>query len=255
MGHHHYDTFGDEVNKPPGSPWQDEHTVYDTGKWRDLVFGITDGLICNYCTMLGVVVITGGNSNWVFLLCFISCIAQGCAKAGNDWASTTLQNEADDRELNTEKEHLMSHYEEEEAHMTKLLTEWGFLSDTTISLINEDCKRDPLRLHSKVELGLDLDKPKISPIKVSLSSLFYFSLGSFVSVLPWIPQWPSSVAFAINTFLVYLSLFIIGKFNGNFTPKYFKRSRTLYRQLVVSTVFFAVVGVASFFFKLISNSV
>ena len=228
------------------TPWKDEHDRKPTQDVRGGVNYFCDGLVSNTCTLLAIAVLSDFDVSWVLPLSTVTLFALAGSAGGAEWMTTILQNENELREFESEKMHLQQFPQEEETHMSRLLSLWG-LSEETVDLINSDTKKNPkllLWLHSKFELGLDIDAPPANPLRYALTAFLCFSFGAVVPVLPWFPLFYSSPATSLHNtaILVYLCLFGVSLFACTYTRNH---TKTIARQLIIPSVGFLIVGVSA----------
>eukprot|EP01060_Flectonema_neradi_P009700 TRINITY_DN168_c5_g1_i1.p1 TRINITY_DN168_c5_g1~~TRINITY_DN168_c5_g1_i1.p1 ORF type:complete len:286 (+),score=37.66 TRINITY_DN168_c5_g1_i1:41-859(+) len=242
----HSDTSSSTDTSHRQTPWKDEHDSKPSQDVRGGVNYFCDGLVANTCILIAVAVLSDFDVTWVLPISTVTLFALAGSAGGAEWVTTILQNENELREFESEKMHLQQFPQEEETHMSHLLSLWG-LSEETVDLINRDTKKNPklmLWLHSKFELGLDIDSPPASPFRYSLTAFLCFSVGAAVPVSPWLPWVYSSPATSLHftAILVYLCLFFVSLFTCTYTRNH---SKTIGRQLIIPSVGFIIVGVAA----------
>merc|ERR1712054_209442 len=93
-----------------------KHGEVNRGATRAAVLGFLDGLISNLCLILGVMspTLEGKQSdNRVILAGIAGIFAGACSMAVGEWLSMTAENDFLEKEIATEKEHLITHRQEE----------------------------------------------------------------------------------------------------------------------------------------------
>eukprot|EP01063_Lacrimia_lanifica_P030225 TRINITY_DN4772_c0_g1_i2.p1 TRINITY_DN4772_c0_g1~~TRINITY_DN4772_c0_g1_i2.p1 ORF type:complete len:238 (+),score=92.15 TRINITY_DN4772_c0_g1_i2:310-1023(+) len=215
-------------------------------------FGHPPLQVTSYGVMLGIVALSNMARDWVLLIGLTAMLTQAAAKAGSEWNSTVLQDEQDKKELKTESEHLHAFPDEEEQHMAALLEDFG-LQPRTIELINRDAKSRPdfmLRLHSKFELGLDLDAHLVrtSPWRIAVYTYASYVLGATLPLVPWLdPFFASSFsALLLSSLVVVVTLGAVSMFNASFCQTPLNRMKVLSLHSIFILGFLVVFLTASF---------
>ncbi|KAJ9471132.1 Vacuolar iron transporter 1 [Diplonema papillatum] len=189
--------------------FDDDHIDMD-GSFKAAVFGFNDGLTSNTCLMIGIASASHINPTAVLASGLVGLCSGAASMAAGEWISLTLQNRAEEGEIEKEKQHIRQYQAMEEQNLSQLLADYG-LSEPTISSISEDLRKagiDALtKFHAKMELGLDVDGAKGNPVKSMLFMAAAFSAGAVVPLFPWLPLWYPGPHVAL--FLsVALSLFV-----------------------------------------------
>jgi VIT1/CCC1 family predicted Fe2+/Mn2+ transporter len=115
--------------------------------------------------------------------------AGASSMACGEWLSARAEQDTHIRELAKERWHLQTIPQEEAAHMKAILQQYG-LRETTADAINADLAALPIAqqaiFHGKFELGLDVDEAGTAPWRNALAMWFFFVLGAFIPLCPWL---------------------------------------------------------------------
>ena len=149
-----------------------------------------------------------------------------------------------------EKIHLQHHPDEEDQHIAALLKDRLSLSDKTVAMIISDAKKSPngtLRLHSKIELGLDMDAPKVSPFWSGFDRFFSLVLGGAFTLLPYLHYFYTgrTSSFVASTLLTGLLVTSVGAYYSSITADPKKKFTIIKRHLVPTTIGFIVMALLS----------
>jgi len=173
-----------------GAGWSHRHRDVSGGSLRPTVFGAVDGLVTNASLIAGVG--GGGVSAHAIILTGVAALVAGAFSMGTgEYISVTNQNELVNSEVSLERAMLARFPAAEEAELAEYFCGYGADPGTAARMASAVSK-DPdtaLRLHTREELGLDpAELP--SPVIAGVASLFAFSLGALVPLLPYLFGWP-----------------------------------------------------------------
>eukprot|EP00659_Diplonema_papillatum_P000396 gene396-561_t len=185
------------------------------------------------------------------MLSWIGLFAHALSMTSSEWNSMQIQNEADIHELALEKQHLIQYPIEEEQHLTELLEEWG-LSRRTIALMNKDMAGRPdalLRLHGRIELGINCDHPLDNPDTAAVKVFFAFLVGGVVPLIPWTSLFffDGRRALAASACASFACLTAVGFVNSSLHVST-KLRKTVTQQVLISCVGFSLVFFVTAFF-------
>ncbi|MBV9793320.1 MAG: VIT1/CCC1 transporter family protein [Actinobacteria bacterium] len=166
--------------------WSHRHRDVSGGTLRPTVFGAVDGLVTNASLIAGVG--GGGVSAHAVILTGAASLVAGAFSMGfGEYISVTNQNELVQSEVSLERKMLARFPVAEQEELAGYFREYGADADTAAQMAAAVSK-DPdtaLRVHTREELGVDSrDLP--SPIVAGVASLFAFSLGALVPLLPYL---------------------------------------------------------------------
>jgi VIT1/CCC1 family predicted Fe2+/Mn2+ transporter len=170
--------------------WSHRHRDVSGGSLRPTVFGAVDGLVTNASLIAGVG--GGGVSAHAIILTGVAALVAGAFSMGTgEYISVTNQNELVHSEVSLERTMLARFPAAEEAELAEYFRGYGADPDTAARMAAAVSK-DPgtaLRLHTREELGVDPSELP-SPVVAGVASLFAFSLGALVPLLPYLAGWP-----------------------------------------------------------------
>jgi vacuolar iron transporter family protein len=166
--------------------WSHRHRDVSGGTLRPTVFGAVDGLVTNASLIAGVG--GGGVSAHAVILTGVASLVAGAFSMGfGEYISVTNQNELVQAEVSLEQKMLARFPVAEEEELAGYFREYGADADTAARMAAA-VSTDPdtaLRVHTREELGVDPHELP-SPVVAGVASLFAFSLGALVPLLPYL---------------------------------------------------------------------
>ena len=179
--------------------WSHRHRDVSGGTLRPTVFGAVDGLVTNASLIAGVG--GGGVSAHAVVLTGVAALVAGAFSMGTgEYISVTNQNELVYAEVNLERSMLARFPAAEELELADYFRDYGADAETAARMAAAVMK-DPgtaLRVHTREELGVDHTELP-SPILAGVASLFAFSFGALVPLLPYLLGFPVLAATLIIT--------------------------------------------------------
>jgi vacuolar iron transporter family protein len=179
--------------------WSHRHRDVSGGTLRPTVFGAVDGLVTNASLIAGVG--GAGVSAHAVVLTGVAALFAGAFSMGTgEYISVTNQNELVRSEVNLERSMLARFPAAEELELADYFRDYGADAETAARMAAAVMK-DPgtaLRVHTREELGVDLTALP-SPILAGVASLFAFSLGALVPLLPYLLGFPVLAAALVIT--------------------------------------------------------
>jgi VIT1/CCC1 family predicted Fe2+/Mn2+ transporter len=224
-----------------GAGWSHRHRDVSGGSLRPTVFGAVDGLVTNASLIAGVG--GGGVSARTIILTGVAALVAGAFSMGTgEYIAVTNQNELVQSEVSLERTMLARFPAAEEAELADYFCGYG-ADPGTAARMAAAVSKDPdtaLRLHTREELGLDpAELP--SAVLAGVASLFAFSLGALVPLLPYLLGWP---VLAASLGITAVALITGGMVVGRLTGRPVLRSGL--RQLLLGAVAVAITfGVGS----------
>ena len=169
-----------------GAGWSHGHRDVSGGWLRPTVFGMVDGLVTNASLISGL---GGGgvSAHTVVLTGTASLVAGAFSMATGEYISVTNQNELVAAEVSLERRMLARFPAAEEEELAGYFREYG-ADPATAARMASAVSADPktaLRLHTREELGVDAEELP-SPMLAGVASLFAFSFGALIPLLPWL---------------------------------------------------------------------
>jgi VIT1/CCC1 family predicted Fe2+/Mn2+ transporter len=166
--------------------WSHRHRDVSGGWLRPTVFGAVDGLVTNASLISGLG--GGGVSAHTVVLTGVASLVAGAFSMGTgEYISVTNQNELVGSEVKLEKRMLSRFPAAEEEELAGYFRDYGADPETASRMaaavsVNPEIA---LQVHTRQELGVDpQDLP--SPLLAGTSSLFAFSAGAVVPLLPYL---------------------------------------------------------------------
>lgn len=187
------------------------HSHGNSGSVRAAVLGVNDGLVSNFCLIMGVAGGTaGGDTNFIVLAGIAALIAGSLSMATGEYISVRSQKEIYEYQIQTERAELEEWPEEEKEELVLIYRAKG-LDEKLARKVASTVMSDPaiaLDTMAREELGLDPGGLG-SPWKASISSLLAFALGAAVPVIPIIFS-TGSTAIITSAIFSSIALFAVG---------------------------------------------
>ncbi|MFI5259892.1 MAG: VIT1/CCC1 transporter family protein [Candidatus Limnocylindrales bacterium] len=194
------------LREPPASP----HETRGASVVRPVVFGATDGLVCNLSLIMGVAGAAGEDPHSIIIAGVAGLLAGGFSMAVGEYVSVRSQRELLDYQIELQR-HQLHHTPEQERQILREIYEAKGLSSAEADLIVKRIMNDPERAIDtfvREEIGLSAETMG-SPTAAGLGSLCAFALGAFVPLLPFLLLNGAS-AFGLSVAGSGLALFAIG---------------------------------------------
>lgn len=186
---------------------------------RAAVLGANDGLVSNFCLIMGVAGAGTGNKA-ILLTALAGLIAGACSMALGEWLSVTNARELAKTQVAKEAEEL-DHSPEAEEHELRLIYRAKGLSADEAKRVAAQLMRDrdhALDALTREELGLDPAELGGNPWSAAATSFFLFALGAIFPAMPFL--WSSgAVAISQCIALSVLALAAIGVFTSLFNGR------------------------------------
>jgi VIT1/CCC1 family predicted Fe2+/Mn2+ transporter len=192
--------------KPPASP----HETRGASIVRPVVFGATDGLVCNLSLIMGVAGAAKEDPHSIVVAGVAGLLAGGFSMAVGEYVSVRSQRELLDYQIELQR-HQLHHTPEQERGILMEIYEAKGPSRPEADLIVGRIMHDPERAIDtfvREEIGLSAETMG-SPVAAGLGSLSAFAIGAFVPLLPFILL-SGGTAFAVSIAASGLALFAIG---------------------------------------------
>jgi VIT1/CCC1 family predicted Fe2+/Mn2+ transporter len=196
----------DQWRQPPASP----HETRGASIVRPVVFGATDGLVCNLSLIMGVAGAAGQNPRSIVIAGVAGLLAGGFSMAVGEYVSVRSQRELLEYQIELQR-HQLHHTPEQERGILREIYEAKGLSRAESELIVQRIMIDPERAIDtfvREEIGLSAETMG-SPVTAGLGSLCAFALGAFVPILPFLVS-SGAPAFAFSIAMSGLALFAVG---------------------------------------------
>ncbi len=185
---------------------------------RAAVLGANDGLVSNFCLIMGVA--GAGAANSVILLTgFAGLLAGACSMALGEWLSVTNSRELAESQIAREKEELEQTPEAEQKELALIFQAKGLEKEEAQRVAAQIMSNKETALDTLVreELGIDPAEMGGNPWSAAGISFLLFALGAIVSLVPFLFT-SGTPAIMLSVGLSALALFAIGivtsLFNG-----------------------------------------
>jgi vacuolar iron transporter family protein len=209
---------------------------------RAAVLGANDGLVSNFCLIMGVAGAGTGNKA-ILLTGLAGLIAGACSMALGEWLSVTNARELAKTQIAREADEL-EHSPEAEEHELTLIYRAKGVDGSEAKRVASQIMRDKdkaLDVLTREELGLDPAELGGNPWSAAGVSFCLFALGAVVPVMPFL--WATGVPAIVQCIaLSMLALAGIGVFTSLFNGRSaaFSALRQILIGLVAATFTFGV---------------
>jgi VIT1/CCC1 family predicted Fe2+/Mn2+ transporter/rubrerythrin len=190
------------------------------GSLRAAVFGANDGLVSNFCLVMGI---AGANAEprFVLLAGIAGLLAGASSMAAGEYVSVQSQRELYEQQIALEREELEMSPEEEQEELSLIYQAKGIPPNEAEELArriisNPDTAIDTL---AREELGLD-PTALGSPWLAAASSFVAFAIGAAIPVIPYLIT-TGTAAFVASATVCGASLFVVGGVISLFTGRNF----------------------------------
>jgi VIT1/CCC1 family predicted Fe2+/Mn2+ transporter len=194
------------LRKPPSNP----HETRGASVVRPIVFGATDGLVCNLSLIMGVAGAAGEDPHSLVIAGVAGLLAGGFSMAVGEYVSVRSQRELLEYQIELQR-HQLHHTPEQERDILREIYEAKGLSRPEANLIVDRIMRNPERAIDtfvREEIGLSAETMG-SPVAAGLGSLGAFSMGALVPLVPFLIL-HGGAAFALSIAASGVALFAIG---------------------------------------------
>ena len=195
-----------ELFAAPESP----HETRGASVVRPVVFGATDGLVCNLSLIMGVAGAARADTQSIVIAGVAGLLAGGFSMCVGEYISVQSQRELLDYQIDLQRHQLHHTPEQERAILMDIYKAKG-LSNSEADLIVDRIMTDPERAIDtfvREEIGLSAETMG-SPVAAGLGSLSAFSLGAFIPLLPFLLL-GGEAAFGLSIAASAGALFIVG---------------------------------------------
>jgi vacuolar iron transporter family protein len=196
----------DQLRQPPSNP----HETRGASVVRPVVFGATDGLVCNLSLIMGVAGAAGEDPHSLVIAGVAGLLAGGFSMAVGEYVSVRSQRELLEYQIELQR-HQLHHTPEQERDILREIYEAKGLSRPESDLIVSRIMKDPERAIDtfvREEIGLSAETMG-SPVAAGLGSLGAFATGAMVPLLPFLLL-HGGAAFALSIAASGVALFAIG---------------------------------------------
>ncbi len=188
------------------------------GNLRAAVFGASDGLVSNFCLILGV---SGAASDGHFVLVsgVAGLLAGAFSMAAGEWISVRSQREMFEHQIGAEREELAQYPAEEAAELSLIYQARGLGKDDADRMSDQIIANPGYALDTLAREELGLDPAALgSPTGAALFSFASFATGASVPLAPFVLA-SGHAALAGALALTAAAMFAIGCTLSLFTGK------------------------------------
>ena len=178
---------------------------------RPVVFGATDGLVCNLSLIMGVAGAAGQDPHAIVIAGVAGLLAGGFSMAVGEYISVQSQREMLDYQIDLQR-HQLHHTPKQEREILREIYLAKGLSGAEADLIVKRIMQDPekaIDTFVREEIGLSAATMG-SPVAAGLGSMSAFSVGAIVPLLPFLLLGGGRMAFALSIAASGVALFAIG---------------------------------------------
>lgn len=191
--------------------------------FRELVFGLEDGMVSTLGAITGIAV---GTSNNLFIILsgIVIVIVEAISMGIGSYLSTKSIKELNERKLKEEKNQIEEEIKMEKQELFEIYVKEGWPKSFAKEMVQVASKNKKLFFKEMInkELKINLDETK-NPIRGAIFMFFFYVIGGSLPVLPYFFfKIPSSIILSIAVTLV--GLFILGVVTSRFTKRNWLKS-------------------------------
>ena len=162
------------------------HRNISGGGARAAVFGISDGLVSNVSLILGMAG-AHASAGSVRVAGVAGLIGGAFSMATGEYVSMRAQSELMERELDVERQAILTDPEDERRELAALYRSRGIEPDMADELSVKMMRNPDLALetHAREELGFTPGETG-RPFQAAASSFVMFAIGAFIPLAPWL---------------------------------------------------------------------
>ena len=157
------------------------HRSHRAGWLRAAVLGANDGIVSTASLVLGVAAAEAGRSG-VLTAGVAGLVAGAMSMAAGEYVSVYSQKDAEEADLDVERQELDEHPEFELEELTQLFVARGVDLQTSEKVAAQLTAHDALDAHAREELGI-LDRTTARPVQAAVASAATFAVGAAIPLL------------------------------------------------------------------------
>jgi vacuolar iron transporter family protein len=167
-----------------GEPW---HTAASGNNLRAAVLGASDGLVSNFCLIMGIAG-AGAENRAILLTGLAGLIAGACSMALGEWLSVTNARELASTQIAKEAEELEKTPQAEQRELELIYQAKGLPKQDAQRIATELMrdKKSALDTLAREELGIDPAELGGNPVSAAATSFALFSLGAIFPIVSFI---------------------------------------------------------------------
>ena len=200
----------------PTSP----HETRGASVVRPIVFGATDGLVCNLSLIMGVAGAARQDAHSIVIAGIAGLVAGAFSMAVGEYVSVQSQHELLDYQIDLERRQLRDTPDRERDILLDIYEAKGLLPAEARLIVGRIMKnhRRAVDTFVREEIGLSSETMG-SPVAAGLGSLVAFSFGAAVPLVPFLLL-AGLAAFAFSVAASALALFAVGLAVSNLTHRH-----------------------------------
>ena len=194
------------------------HRANYGGSLRAAVFGANDGLVSNFCLVMGV---AGANVDpRIVLLAGIAGLLAGASSmAAGEYVSVSSQRELYEQQIAVERQELEMAPEEEKEELSLIYQAKGIPLEQAEALAERIIASPETAIDTLAREELGLDPSALgSPWGAATSSFFSFAVGATLPVVPYLLL-SGTAAFFASAIVCGVALFVVGALISVFTGR------------------------------------
>ena len=192
-------------------PSANPHETRGASVVRPIVFGATDGLVCNLSLIMGVAGAASADPHSIVIAGVAGLLAGSFSMAVGEYVSVRSQRELLDYQIELQR-HQLHYTPEQESSILREIYEAKGLSRAEAKLIVARIMKDHERAVDtfvREEIGLSAETMG-SPVAAGIGSLSAFAVGAMVPLLPFLILGGGGAAFALSIAGSGIALFAVG---------------------------------------------
>ncbi|MEV7794273.1 VIT family protein [Streptomyces sp. NPDC087512] len=174
---------------------------------RAAVLGANDGIVSTAGLIVGVAGATGDRSS-LLLAGLAGLLAGSMSMAAGEYVSVSTQRDSERAALTVERQELLEAPEAELRELAGLLAQRGLSEEVAMAAAEQLTRRDALRAHARLELGMDPDQ-LTNPWHAAGASFLAFTVGALLPLLAMVLP-PADARLAVTVGSVLAALVLTG---------------------------------------------
>jgi vacuolar iron transporter family protein len=226
-------------NAEPSSiaTFEKKHRTIGANALRAAVLGGNDGLISNFCLIMGIAGATN-NAHTILLTGMAGMLAGALSMAMGEWISVKSAQELYYNQLAVEEEELIINPAGEQKELELIYRAKG-IAATEAAVIAKDLMQNrskALQVLMTEEVGLS-PEDNASPMQAALSSFIMFAIGAVIPIIPFFFA-VGNVGIIASIICSIIGMFLIGMFISLFTnkPIWFTGARQIIFGVVAASI-------------------
>ena len=161
----------------------------NNGSIRAAVLGINDGLVSNFCLVMGV---SGGisesaNTNIIILAGYAALVAGSLSMAAGEYISVKSEKEINEKKVNEKKTRISSNPNTEEEKLVLIYIDKGFSTHEAKKIAGKIISNPKVALQTIAIEHLGLNPNELgAPWIAAFSSLIAFAVGASIPLIPFL---------------------------------------------------------------------